>query len=95
MPEKFRTVSEIINEEKEFGQIRKFVKEQDVIEKYGDILPELTKLSEPKKVYKKTLFLRVENSVYRSELNLIQSVIIEKINKYFNEEVITSIKFIK
>ncbi len=95
MPNKFRAISDIIESEKEFGGIRKFVKEQDVIDKFEDILPDIIKISEPKKVSNKILFLRVENSVYRNELNLIRGVIIEKINKYFGEEVIVSLKFIK
>ena len=46
------------------------------------------------KVDKKTLFLKVENSVWRSELKFSESIIVEKINKFFNEERIKFIKFL-
>ena len=43
---------------------------------------------------KKVLFLRVENSVWRSELKFRQKLIIERINNHLKEDIIKSIKFI-
>ncbi len=55
----------------------------------------MVKVIEPASVNKKVLLLKVESSVLRSELRLNESVMIGKINKYFNEERVKSIRFIR
>jgi len=45
-------------------------------------------------IEKRSLFIKVENSVWRNELNLQRRIIIEKINKYFDKDVVQTIKFI-
>jgi hypothetical protein len=94
MPGKYKSLYEVINNEAEFDTIRKKAKEYEIIEKFKEIFPELKKIVEAKRIEKGKLFLRVENSVWRSELNFKQELMITKINKYFNEEVINRIKFI-
>jgi hypothetical protein len=54
----------------------------------------MEKVVKPVNVIKKTLLLSVESSVLKSELKFNQAIMIEKINKYFNEERVTSIRFV-
>ena len=63
------------------------------MDSFLEIFPDLVKVAKALKVDKKTLFLKVENSVWRSELKFSESVIIEKINTFFKEERIKYIKF--
>lgn len=94
MPKDFKSVSDILNSDSAFSNFRKVAKENDVLEEYYNIFPDLKKVSEPVKVNKGILFLRVENSVWKSELNLRRNVIMERINKHFNSEIINSIRFL-
>lgn len=65
-----------------------------VVEEFLLIFPEFSDYVVPVKLNKKILSLRVENSVMRQELNLRQEALKEKINKYYNKEVVSSIKFV-
>lgn len=95
MPRKdFKSVSDILNNDSAFSGFRKVAKENDVLEEYYNIFPDLKNVSEPVKVSKGILFLRIENSVWKSELNLRRNIIIERINKHFESEVISSIRFL-
>ncbi len=89
-----KSLTEVIEKEKEFEKLRSTIKEYDVVEKFKYIFPELSKIAEAVKLEKKTLFLRVENSVWKSELNFQKNALIEKINNHFNEQVIKAIKFL-
>jgi hypothetical protein len=53
----------------------------------------MKKVVKPVKVNRKVLMLMVENSVLRSELKFNEALIIEKINKFFNEERVKSVRF--
>lgn len=94
MRKNIRSISDVIEKEKEFEKIRKKAKEMDVVESFGVIFPELKNIAKAVRMEKEKLFLRVENSVWRSELNLKQNAIKEKINKHFGDEIIKSIRFI-
>lgn len=94
MLDKYKSIKDVINNEKEFEKLRRITKEQEIIEKFSEIFPDLKKIAVAKKFEKGKLFLRVENSVWRSELNFKQSVIVEKLNKSVNEEIVKSIKFL-
>ncbi len=95
MPKKtYKSISEIIDKEKEFEKIRKKAKEHDVVQAFKVIFPDLANLAIAKKVEKGILFLRVENSVWRSELNFNKVKLVEKINNYFHEQLIKTIKFL-
>ncbi len=89
----FLKLSDIIDSQPEFEGLRKRIKETEVVENFFEIFPDLGKVAKAVKVDKKTLFLKVENSVWRSELKFSESIIVEKINTFFKEERIKFIKF--
>jgi len=94
MDKGFVKLSDIINTKSEFEWLSKRIKETEVLDGFIEIFPDLRKVVKVMKVDKKTIFLKVENSVWRSELKFSESVIIEKINKFFKEERIKFIKFL-
>jgi hypothetical protein len=89
----FVRLSDIINIEPAFDGLRKKIKESEVLDTFLELFPDLGKVAKPYKIEKKTLFLKVENSVWRSELKFSENIIIEKINTFFKEERIKYIKF--
>jgi hypothetical protein len=90
----FKTIDEVISTEKSFSSLRETVKNYDVVDSFTKIFPDLTEIATAVKSENKILFLRVENSVWRSELNFRKNLIVEKINRYFNEQIIKTIKFL-
>lgn len=90
----FKSVADVLGKEEEFSNLRETVKNYDAADKFEIIFPELKQIAQAIKVEKKILFLKVENSVWKSELNLKKNLIAEKINKFFGEEVIKTIKFL-
>ena len=94
MLKKYKSLKDVIGTEEEFKRIREITKEQEVVDKFAEIFPELTKIAIAKKFDKGKLFLRVENSVWRSELNFKQSLMVAKINKAVGEQVVKTIKFL-
>jgi hypothetical protein len=93
MDKGFVKLSDIINSKPEFEGLRKSIKETEVVEGFLELFPDLKKIAKAVKVDKKILFLKVENSVWRSELKFSESVIVEKLNSFFKEERIKFIKF--
>jgi len=94
MPNNFKSISEIIHKEKVFNKVIEKSRQQEVIDKFYVIFPELKKIAEVIRVDKETLFLRVENSVWRSELNLNRESLMNKLNNQLENKVISKIKFI-
>ena len=94
MPEKFKSMSEIIYKENAFKQLVKKAKEQEVVDKFEEIFPELANVVKAVKYENKTLYLRVENSVWRSELNIKQEAIKKKIEKTITTIKVEKLKFI-
>ena len=92
-PTGFKTINEILNQEKEFSNLRETVKNYEIVDKFEIIFPELKLIAKAVKIDKQILFLQVENSVWKSELNFRKNQVVEKINKYFNEQVVKTIKF--
>lgn len=90
----FKSITDIIEKEKDFERLRDTVKNYNVVEEFKLIFPELSMVAQAIKTEKKILFLKVENSVWKSELNFQKNILIEKINKHYNEQVIKSIKFL-
>ncbi|NMB81784.1 MAG: DUF721 domain-containing protein [Ignavibacteria bacterium] len=90
----FKSITDIIDKEKDFQKLRDTLKNYNVVDEFEVIFPELSKIAKAVKTDKKTLFLKVENSVWKSELNFQKSLLIEKVNKHFKEQIITSIKFL-
>ncbi|GJQ62075.1 MAG: hypothetical protein SCALA702_11280 [Melioribacteraceae bacterium] len=94
MPEEFKSLSDILAKSPAFKGVRDVVDENRVIDDFYEIFPDLKKVAAPVKIDKKGLHIKVDNSVWRNELNLRQRIIIEKINKYFDKEVVKTIKFV-
>ncbi len=90
----FKSIDQILNTENEFTNLRESVKNYNIVEEFIKIFPEMKKVTQAVKVEKQILFLRVENSVWKSELNLRKNLIAERINKYFGEKVVKTIKFL-
>lgn len=90
----FISLGEAIEKEPSLGKIRNSIKDYDVVTNFYEIFKDFEKIAVPVKVKNKILFLRVENSVWRSELKFKEQNIIEKINKYLKEERIKKIKFV-
>ncbi|PKL84378.1 MAG: hypothetical protein CVV24_00105 [Ignavibacteriae bacterium HGW-Ignavibacteriae-3] len=90
----FKTIEEILNTESEFVNLRESLKNYNIVDEFEKIFPELKIIARAVKVEKQALFLRVENSVWKSELNFRKNLIAEKINKHFGQQVIKSIRFL-
>ena len=88
-----KAVSDIL-QSKEFEPINNILIENEVVRKFSEIFPDLKKIAKAKKISNKTLFLRVQDSVWRSELNFHKETIIEEINKHFKKEIVKNIRFI-
>ena len=94
MHDKFISIKEALNTNPGLTSVRNTLKQSEVIEKFFSVFPEMEKVVKPVNVIKKTLLLSVESSVLKSELKFNQAIMIEKINKYFNEERVKSIRFV-
>ncbi len=90
----FKSISDIIGREREFEGLRVTLKNYNLIDEFEKIFPELKPIAKAVRVEKKILYLRVDNSVWKSELHLRKNILVTKINKYLNEEVIKTIKFL-
>ena len=90
----FVSIKEAFNSEPKLANVRKIVKRSEVVEKFYNIFPDLEKIVFPKRVEKKILLLNVENPALRNELKFNEELLIKKINKYFHEERVKSIRFI-
>ena len=93
MPDTFRSLKDVFDNEPQLTNIRKVVKATDVVNDFSKIFPNLEKIAVPVKVDKMFLKLKVENSTWRSELKFKEFEIVERINKFYNEERIKGIKF--
>jgi hypothetical protein len=93
MPNSFRSLSDILNKEKAFSSFRKLAKGNDVVEKFAEIFPDLTKTVSAQSVKNGILILKTDNSVMKNELFLKRSLIVKKVNDFFNEKIISDIKF--
>ncbi len=94
MHNKFRSISDVIDKEKEFEKFRKTAKDFSVVEDFSKLFPDLKEIAQAVRVSKGTLYLRVENSVWKSELNFQRKLIAEKINNHYKDKVISTIRFL-
>lgn len=94
MMSSYKSLSEILEKEKPFEKFKTAIDGYSVVEEFHKIFPELKKVVTAKKFESNILFIHVENSVWRSELNLHKEKIISKINKFFGKSIIKNIKFI-
>ena len=91
----FTSLKEAFDAEPGFENLRKVVKQSDVVNDFEKIFPELKKVAEAVKVEKKALCLRVENAAWRSELKFREKQIIEKVNKFYKEERVMFVRFVR
>ena len=89
----FKSLTDILENEKAFSKFRKSVNEQNVQEEFFNIFPDLKKTVKISKINNGVLYLVVENSVLRNELYLRRALVIDKINKHFSNNVLSDIKF--
>ncbi|RMD50685.1 MAG: DUF721 domain-containing protein [Ignavibacteria bacterium] len=94
MHNEIKSVKDVLSNSDEFSKFRTAVEGFDVLENIYKIFPELKSFIVPKKIEKKTLFIRVNNSVMRSELTINRDKMKNKINKFFNKEIVKEIRFI-
>ena len=90
----FRTLDDLLKNENEFSNLRESLKNYDIVDEFEKIFPELKMIAQAVRVDKQILYLRVENSVWKSELNFKKNLIADKINKHFNQQIIKSIRFL-
>lgn len=89
----FMSLKEVMDSHPQLANVRKVVKQSEVVEKFFYIFPEMEKVVTPVDVKRKTLLLKVESSVLRSELKFNETLMIDKINNFFNEERVKTIRF--
>ena len=94
MPEGFHKIMEIFNSEPGLANIRKILKQSDIVNDFEEIFPDLAKIAEAVKVEKRCIYLRVQNAAWRSELKFREQQIIKKINNFYNEERIKYVRFV-
>ena len=94
MPKAIFSIGEVLRNSENFITLMNRVNEFDAVDKFAEIFPELKSIAQAIKVSKEVLFLRVENSVWRSELKLREKLLLKKLNKHLNDIKIKSIKFI-
>ena len=90
----FRSIKDVFNKERSLAGVREFVAASDVVVHFFVVFPNLKKVVTPQSCDRKILKLKVENAAWRNELKFMESEMIEKINKYFNEQRINHIRFI-
>jgi hypothetical protein len=90
----FMSIKDVFEKDPKLANVRKIVKQSEVVERFYEIFPDMDKVVFPKRVEKKILLLNVENPALRNELKFNEELLIEKINKFFHEERVRSIRFI-
>lgn len=89
----YKSISEIIKNSAELNIIRKTADDYDVINRFDEIFPEISKVAKPEKIENGFLTIKVSNSVWRSELLYQKESLINKINSFLNKKLVTNIKF--
>jgi len=93
MYDDFKSIKEVFNSHPELKKIKLAVEENDVVNDFEKIFPDLKKMVKAQKVERGTLILKVENAAWRSELKFKETEIINKINSFYKEKRINKIKF--
>jgi hypothetical protein len=94
MRSSFKSLKEVFKKERSLAGLRELVDSSDVVVKFYEIFPNLEKVATPLSCEKRVLKLKVENPAWRNELKFMETELIEKTNKYFNERRINQIRFI-
>jgi hypothetical protein len=93
MPDEFRSLKDVFNHEPELKNIREIIKDKDIVNDFFDIFPDLIKVVSSVKSNRKTLIIKVENPIWRQELKNQENNIVKKINEFYKEERISTIRF--
>jgi hypothetical protein len=91
----FSSLKEVFDAEPGLENLRKVVKQSDVVNDFEKIFPELKKVASAVKVEKMAVCLRVENPAWRSELKFREKQIIEKVNSFYKEKRIMFVRFVR
>ncbi len=94
MPDGFKSLKDVFNNDPELMNIRNLVKSNDITNDFPIIFPELKKIVSSAKTNKSILVLKIENPIWRQELKNIEESMITRINKFYNEKRVTKIRFI-
>ena len=94
MRSSFKSLKEVFKKERLLAGVREIVESADVIVDFYEMFPNLEMVATPLLCEKKVLKIKVENPAWRNELKFMESEMIEKINKHFNEKRINQIRFI-
>jgi hypothetical protein len=93
MYDNFKSIKEVFNTDPDLRIIKLTVEENDVINDFEKIFPDLKKIVKAQKLEHGTITLRVENAAWRTELKFKETEIINKINSFYKENRIRKIKF--
>jgi len=93
MPDDFKSIKDVFNNEPSFKKLRSIIGEGDVVNDFETIFPELKKVVKAIKADRGTLTLKSENAAWRQELKFKEKEMLEKINSFYKEERINRIKF--
>jgi hypothetical protein len=93
MPDKFKSLSDVISKDAAFSKFRHSVKENNVVVEFENIFPKLSKTVTASNVNKGILYLIVDNSVLKNEIYINKNLMIEKINNHFSQQLIVDVKF--
>ncbi len=93
MPDGFKSIKDIFNSDPGLKNIRAVVNENNVVNDFETIFPDLVKVARAVKVHNKTLTLKVENPAWRNELKFKEKEILEKIKTFYGEERVNKINF--
>ena len=93
MPDGFKSIKDIFNSDPGLKNIRAVVNENNVVNDFETIFPDLVKVVRAVKVHNKTLTLKVENPAWRNELKFKEKEILEKIKTFYGEERVNKINF--
>lgn len=89
------SMSHLLKKTLEYYNLNDVVENNEIIEKYSEIVgQQINKYSKAVKFEKGVLFIEVENSAWKNELLLMSEKIKEKINQYFEKEIVKEIKII-
>lgn len=92
MPE-IKSIFDVIKNDDSLSKFRDSIQQADVVAEFYDVFPDLRKIARPVKIEKNILYLSVVNSVWKSELKFKQKIIIDKINKHFEREILKNVRF--
>lgn len=93
MPHDFVKLGDFVSKEEALQRFKKKVEDNEVVDRFHEIIPGLQEYVVAVKMDKKTLHLKIENPAWRNELKFQETTIIEKINNFFNEQRVKTIRF--